>query len=112
MARSRVAALVCAAGLAATQPALAAGDANGDALRLADTATAAPVTPSNWRGTFEAALANYTAANQTGPVTLNDNARVSNTLSYDGTFGNWRAILSNRFDAGWRAGSCCGTAAR
>ncbi|WP_323118271.1 hypothetical protein [Burkholderia alba] len=105
MARSRVAALVCAAGLAAAQPALAAGDADGDALRLADAATAAPVTPSNWRGTFEAALANYTAASQTGPVTLNDTARVSNTLSYDGTFGNWRAILSNRFDAGWRAGT-------
>ncbi|RQS12256.1 hypothetical protein DIE07_08740 [Burkholderia sp. Bp9002] len=105
MARSRVAALVCAAGLAATQPALAAGDADGDALRLADTATAAPVTASNWRGTFEAALANYTAASQMAPVTLNDNARVSNTLSYDGTFGNWRAILSNRFDAGWRAGT-------
>ncbi len=63
------------------------------------------MTPSNWRGTFEAAFANYTAANQAASVTLNDNARVSNTLSYDGTFGNWRAIVSNRFDAGWRAGA-------
>ncbi|KAF1035301.1 MAG: hypothetical protein GAK33_04899 [Burkholderia lata] len=105
MARSRVAVLVCAAGFAAAQTAVAADDADGDALRLADTATAAPVTPGNWRGTFEAAVANYTAASQTGPVTLNDNARVSNTLSYDGTSGNWRAIVSNRFDAGWRAGT-------
>ncbi|MFX1739793.1 hypothetical protein PXJ20_26580 [Paraburkholderia sp. A1RI_3L] len=105
MARSRVTALVCAAGLAAAHPALAADDVDGDALRLADTATAAPVTPSNWRGTFEAAVANYTAANQTAPVTLNDNARVSNTLSYDGTAGNWRTIISNRLDAGWRAGT-------
>ncbi|MBR8431483.1 hypothetical protein KDW37_12115 [Burkholderia cenocepacia] len=105
MARSRVAILICAAGVATAQPALAADDADGDALRLADTAAAAPVTPSNWRGTFEAAFANYTAANQAASVTLNDNARVSNTLSYDGTFGNWRAIVSNRFDAGWRAGA-------
>lgn len=105
MARARVAVLVCAAGVATAQPALAADDADGDALRLADTAAAAPVTPSNWRGTFEAAVANYTAANQAAPVTLNDNARVSNTLSYDGTSGNWRTIVSNRFDAGWRAGT-------
>ncbi|OXI80625.1 hypothetical protein CFB50_19385 [Burkholderia sp. AU33423] len=105
MSRSRVAMLVCAAGLATAHAALAADDADGDALRLADTATATPVTPSNWRGTFEAAVANYTAANQTAPVTLNDNVRVSNTLSYDGTSGNWRAIVSNRFDAGWRAGT-------
>ncbi|MBU9547590.1 hypothetical protein [Burkholderia multivorans] len=103
MTRSRVAVLAFAAGFTAAQAALAADD--GDALRLADVATAAPVTPSDWRGTFEAAVANYTAASQTGPVTLNDNARVSNTLSYDGTFGNWRAIVSNRFDAGWRAGT-------
>ncbi|ACR31200.1 hypothetical protein [Burkholderia glumae] len=105
MARSRLAALVCAAGFAAAQAALAADDADSDALRLADAATAPPMTPSNWHGTFEAAAANYTAASQAGPVTLNDNARVSNTLSYDRTSGNWRAIVSNRVDAGWRAGT-------
>lgn len=83
----------------------AAGDADGDALRLADSATAAPIARSNWRGTFEAAAANYGAASQTGPVTLNDNLRVSSTLAYDGAFGAWRVIVSNRIDAGWRAGA-------
>ncbi|AHI66434.1 hypothetical protein BTL_4142 [Burkholderia thailandensis H0587] len=83
----------------------AAGDADGDALRLADSATAAPIARSNWRGTFEAAAANYGAASQTGAVTLNDNLRVSSTLAYDGAFGAWRVIVSNRIDAGWRAGA-------
>ncbi|WP_063533914.1 hypothetical protein [Burkholderia sp. MSMB1589WGS] len=37
-------------------------------------------------------------------MTLDDNLRMSSTLAYDGTFGAWRVIVSNRLDAGWRAG--------
>jgi hypothetical protein len=105
MTAKTAAALLCAASTVLAPAAKAAGDADSAALQLADTVTVAPLHSSNWRGTFEAAAANYTAASQTSQVTLDDNARVSGTLDYDGTFGDWRAILSNRIDAGWRAGA-------
>jgi len=80
-------------------------DADTDALAIADAAVAAPVARHDWRGAFELAAANYKAGNQQGAVLLNDNLRVSNTLSYDRTFGAWRAIVANRLDALWRAGA-------
>ena len=56
----------------------AATDIDSDALSLADQASAtAPIAaPSHWRGSFEAAAANYGAARQAAAGQLNDTARV------------------------------------
>ncbi len=84
----------------------AAADADADALNLADTATSTASAPSNWRGSFETATANYNAASQASRLELNDTVRAASSLSYDGVFfGDWRAVLSNRFDTGWRDAS-------
>ncbi|WP_245964676.1 hypothetical protein [Trinickia dinghuensis] len=91
------------AGMMFVPAAHAAADADADALGLADTASATVTVPSNWRGSFELAAANYNAANQAGRVELNDTVRAASSLSYDGAlFPGWRAVLSNRFDTGWR----------
>lgn len=94
-----------AAGLLCMSLARAAADVDADALSLADTAnaTAAAPAPSAWRGSFEMAAANYSAARQSGNGQLNGAMRAASSLSYDGRlFGGWRAVLSNRLDAGWR----------
>ena len=100
-------------GIAAWIVATAARGADGtdaDALAIADAAVAAPVARHDWRGAFELAAANYTAGGQQGAVPSNDNLRMSNTLSYDRTFGAWRAIVENRLDALWRVGASRGDA--
>lgn len=81
----------------------AAPDIDADALSLADAASSTIAVPSRWRGSFEMAAANYNAARQAENGQLNDTVRVASSLSYDGLlFGGWRAVLSNRLDAGWR----------
>lgn len=83
----------------------AAADIDSDALSLADQvgATAPIAAPSHWRGSFEAAAANYGAARQAAAGQLNDTARVASSMSYDGRlFDGWRAVFSNRLDTGWR----------
>lgn len=97
-----------AAGLLSISLAHAAEDVDADALSLADTAsaTAAVSAPSDWRGSFETAAANYRAARQAGEGQLNDTVRASSSQSYDGrVFGGWRAVFTNRLDIGWRDAS-------
>jgi hypothetical protein len=95
-----------AAGLLCVSLAHAAGDNDADALSLADTASATVAAPSAWRGSFEWAAANYGAARQADNGQLNDTVRAASTLSYDGRlFAGWRAVVSNRLDAGWRDAS-------
>lgn len=90
--------------LSAASPAMASGDA--DALMLADSATAAPVDHRDWQAAFEFAAGNYAPVSQTNNVELNDNARVSASVDYNGKLANaWQAVLSNRVDAGWRSAS-------
>ncbi len=92
-----------AAGLLSISLAHAATDLDDAALSLADAAASTVVTPAHWRGSFELAAANYRSARQAGDGQLNDSVRAASSLSYDGRlFGGWRAVLSNRLDAGWR----------
>lgn len=79
---------------------------DSDALILADSAIATPVSHGDWQAAFEFAAGNYSPISQTNNVELNDNARVSASVDYNGKLASdWQAVLSNRADAGWRSAS-------
>ena len=91
-------------GMLCVASAHAVEDGDADALSLADSASAPTAAASRWRGSFEAAGANYGAARHASGTELNDSLRVSSSLSFDGRlFENWRAVFSNRLDSGWRS---------
>ncbi|WGS52292.1 hypothetical protein LFL96_29275 [Paraburkholderia sp. D15] len=97
-------AAVVSLAVAASAPRVARADSDTDALSLADTATANTSAHRDWQASFEFAMGNYNQASQTTSAELADTARVSSLLSYDGSFApGWRAVFSNRLDAGWRA---------
>lgn len=84
---------VLAAGIVSVAPAEASGDADLDALTLADQARATDSAPSRWHGAFEFAAANYDAAAQMPGTRGNDTIRAASSLSYDGAvFDGWRAV--------------------
>ncbi|GLU33356.1 hypothetical protein Busp01_31980 [Trinickia caryophylli] len=98
-------ALVAWAAFGCLAPEVARADSDADALSLADTVTANTSAHRDWQWAFEAGVGNYNAASQTTNAVLADNARLSSSVSYDGSLApNWRAVFSNRLDAGWRAG--------
>ncbi|KMQ80098.1 hypothetical protein BPMI_00797 [Candidatus Burkholderia pumila] len=84
-----------AASMLCVTSARALPDADAQALSLADTATATVSAPSNWRGSFETAAANYNTVSQADRRDLNDTIRVASSLSYDAALtGGWRVFFS------------------
>jgi hypothetical protein len=101
--RIATALVLLASGVVSVATAYASGDADLDALTLADTANSTVSKPSHWRGAFELAAANYGVARQTREKTGNDTVRAGASISYDGALGSgWHAVFSNRIDMGWR----------
>lgn len=94
---------VLAASIVWIAPAEASGDADIDALTLADHVGVPVAVPRRWHGAFELAAASYDTAAQRPGTRGNDTMRAASSLSYDGVvFDGWRAVLSNRIDTGWR----------
>lgn len=99
----------CAAGVAIVvgccAPVAARADSDADALLLADSASAATSAHRDWQSALEFGLGSYNAASQATNAELADTVRLSSSVGYDGMFApGWRAVFSNRLDAGWRAG--------
>lgn len=104
-ARTAAAAVAALAAVGCCVSISARADSDTDALSLADYATASTIRRSDWQSSFELGLGSYNAASQATNAELAANARLSSSVSYDGTFARgWRAVFSNRLDAGWQAG--------